>query len=129
MREDVHVGWMRFAWWLVAWLGVALIVYLSLMHNPPQLDVEQGDKLQHIAAYAVLTLWWMQLWLERPRRGALAASILALGVALEFAQGTTDYRTFSIADMGADAIGIALGWLAAPPRLPNLLELAERLVG
>ena len=34
---------------------------------------------------------------------------LALGVALEFMQGWTDYRTFDVADMAADALGVAVG--------------------
>jgi hypothetical protein len=53
---------------------------------------------------------------------------VALGIALEFVQGWTDYRTFEVADMVADALGVAVGWALAPPRLPNFLQLIEKFV-
>lgn len=120
--------YMRQAWWTVGWFGVALCIYLSLMPSPPSFDVTQGDKLQHIAAYGMLMLWFVQLARDRRHRQISAVALLGLGVGLEFAQLASGYREFSLADMGADAIGIALGWLLAPPRLPNLLAFAERLV-
>ncbi len=51
--------------------------------------------------------------------------MVALGIAMEYAQRATGYRTFEVADMIADAFGVAIGWLAAPPRLPNFLVWAE----
>jgi len=32
-----------------------------------------------------------------------------------------------VTDMAAGALGVAAGWVTAPPRLPNYLSLAERL--
>ncbi len=52
--------------------------------------------------------------------------MVALGIALEYAQRATGYRSFEVADMVADALGVAIGWLAAPPRLPNVLSWAEK---
>ena len=111
-------------WIGVGWFGVALLVYLSLTPTPPEIPVEQGDKIGHVAAYAVLMLWWAQLSLTS-KRGLIAFGLLAMGVALEFVQGWTGYRTFEYADMGADLAGILLGWTLAPPRLPNLLALSK----
>jgi VanZ family protein len=51
--------------------------------------------------------------------------MVALGIALEYAQRATGYRSFEVADMAADALGVAVGWLAAP-RLPNFLSWAEK---
>jgi len=113
------------AWVGVGWFGVALLVYLSLTPTPPEIPLEHGDKIGHVAAYAMLMLWWTQLYLT-PKRAFIAAALLALGVALEFVQGWTGYRNFEYADMGADLAGILLGWTLAPPRLPNLLALAKR---
>ncbi len=115
---------LRQGWWAVGWLGVGATIYLSLMHNPPTLGVDDGDKLQHVAAYAVLMLWFAQLTVLRRRRQGLAVALVALGVALEFAQLATGYRDFSWADMAANATGVAMGWVLAPPRLPNLLTLS-----
>lgn len=114
----------RHAWWAVGWLGVAATIYLSLMHFPPTLAIDGGDKLQHVAAYGVLMLWFAQLTVLRRRRQGLAAALVALGIALEFAQLAVGYREFSWADMAADALGVAVGWVLAPPRLPNLLTLS-----
>ena len=116
----------RRAWWAVAWFGIGLLLYLSLMPNPPSLDVAEGDKFQHIAAYATLMLWFAQMLPERGKRLRTAAALVGLGIALEFAQGATGYREFSVADMLANAIGVAVGWLLGPPRLPDLLALATR---
>ena len=126
--QEIRDSRLRRAWWAVGWFGVALCIYLSLMPSPPSLDVTQGDKFQHIAAYGMLMLWFVQLAGDGRRRQITAVALLALGIAIEFAQLASGYRDFSVADMGADAIGIAVGWLLAPPRLPNLLDFAERLV-
>ena len=127
MPYDEVSQFMRRAWWAVGWFGVGLCIYLSLMHNPPTLDVVEGDKLQHIAAYAVLMGWFAQLTSAPRERRLTALALLGLGVAIEFAQLASGYREFSVADMGADAAGIAVGWLLAPPRLPNLLRHAQRV--
>ncbi|MDD5329372.1 MAG: VanZ family protein [Sulfuricella sp.] len=105
---------------------IIAIVYFSLTPTPPEIDVTEGDKLGHLAAYGLAMLWFAQLYTERWPRRWLALGLVALGVALEYAQDATGYRTFDVADMLADAAGVALGWLAAPPRLPNLLALAKR---
>ena len=119
----------RLGWSLIGWFGVALILYLSIMPHPPELDIEQGDKLQHLAAYAVLMGWWAQMGASDRANARIALIMLGLGIAIEFAQAATGYRTFSVADMVADALGIALGWMLAPPRGPNLLRIATTALG
>jgi VanZ family protein len=116
----------RRAWWAIGWLGVGLAVYLSLMRDPPSLHVPQGDKLEHIAAYGMLMVWFAQAPDDRVRLRVVAFALIGLGIALEFAQLATGYREFSGGDMLADAIGVAIGWLLAPPRLPNLLACVQR---
>jgi VanZ family protein len=114
---------LRGAWLGLGWLGVASVVVLSLIPSPPT-AMEHGDKLGHAGSYALLMWWFAQAWLRREARALTAVGLLALGIALEFVQGWTGYRSFSIADMSADGLGIALGWLLAPPRTPNLLQRA-----
>lgn len=101
---------------------MGLILYLSLTPTPPQIGIENGDKLGHLAAYGLVMLWFAQPYTALRQRIWLAIGMVALGVALEYAQRATGYRTFEVADMVADALGVAIGWLAAPPRLPNLLS-------
>ena len=52
-----------------------------------------------------------------------------MGIAIEYLQRATGYRTFEVADMIADAVGVATGWLLAPPRLPHVLQWIEGRVG
>jgi VanZ family protein len=112
---------LRNLWLAVGWLGVGLTIYLSLTPSPPTLDVEQGDKFQHLFGYALLMVWFAQLALEPRRRWVTAGLLVALGVGLECAQGFTTWRTFSVFDMVANTLGVGVGWLLAPPRLPSLL--------
>jgi len=120
---------LRAAWRVVGWFGVALLIWLSLTPSPPTVgDLPHLDKLEHLLAYALLMLWFAQLRLTNPQRAITAAALLALGIALEFAQASGGVREFSIADMIADLAGIALGWFAAPPRGPDLLAVTQKLV-
>ncbi len=114
------------AWRAIAWSGVALLLWLYVTPRPPELDVEQGDKLQHLAAYAVLTFWFVQLAPDRAGRWRSAAALAGFGVVMEFVQLATGYRTFSAADMAANTAGVAVGLALGPPRLPNLPELLAR---
>lgn len=75
--------------------------------------------MQHLLAYGTLMLWFAQVRTDRAERWVTALLLLALGIGLELAQGLTDARSLSILDMAANTAGVALGWLAAPPRLPN----------
>jgi len=115
------------------WLGVGctlvlLVIVLSLAPISVPVPVEEGDKVGHVAAYAALMLWFANLYETLNRRSRLAIGFVALGVALEFVQGWTGYRTFEVADMAADAFGVAVGWALAPPRLPNFLQGIEKFV-
>lgn len=116
---------LRTLWLVVAWLGVAAVVFYSLKPHPPQLGIENGDKVQHFAAYAGLMLWWVQLADALPQRLRTAAGLVLLGVAMEVAQGFTGYREASVLDALANTAGVLAGWLLAPPRLPNFLGIAR----
>jgi len=109
-------------WKAAGWLLVLAIIAFSLAPAPPHLNLEQGDKLGHLAAYGLVTLWFAQPYTGLRQRIWLAIGMVALGIALEYAQHATGYRSFEVADMVADALGVAIGWLAAPPRLPNFLD-------
>lgn len=113
---------------VIGWLLVLLVIYLSLAPISIEVPVEEGDKFGHVIAYAVLMLWFANLYETSNRRSMFAIGFVALGVVLEFVQGWTGYRTFEVADMAADAFGVAAGWALAPPRLPNFLQRIEKFV-
>ncbi len=102
---------MRAALIAAGWLWAAGIVWLSLTPSPPQVELAQGDKLGHFAAYAALMFWFALL--HPARRPQFAIGFIALGIALEFAQGATPYRTFDVFDMAANALGVLAGWGSA----------------
>jgi len=106
---------------------VLLVIYLSLTPTPVTLPIRQGDKFSHAFAYFVLMSWFANLYPGLWLRAGFAAGFIALGVLLEFVQLWTGYRSFEVTDMTVGALGVAAGWVSAPPRLPNYLSLAERL--
>jgi VanZ family protein len=92
------------------WLLAAAIIVASLVPPPAEVDVPHGDKLGHVAAYSLLTFWFCWLYPAWRARIAYAAGWIAMGVALEFAQDATGYRSFELSDMAANSLGVLLGW-------------------
>ena len=88
----------------------AALVWLSLTPRPLEIDLESGDKLGHFAGYCVLMFWFAQLY---ARRLPYAAGFIAMGVALELAQGRLGYRSLELYDMLANTAGVLLGWGSA----------------
>jgi len=74
--------------------------------------MDQGDKLEHFAAYGLLTFLFCQIYAREKTRIVYALAFVAMGIALEFLQGMTPTRTFDVMDMLANTIGVGLGWLA-----------------
>lgn len=71
------------------------------------------DKLDHLSAFAALALLARAGWPAAPR-WVTAAGLLLYGGGIELLQGSPLVnRVASISDMGANAIGIALGLAAA----------------
>jgi len=116
----------RRLWVVLGWSLVLLVVYLSLAPAPIELDIEQGDKFSHVLAYLGLMSWFANLYENFLQRVGFALGFVLLGIGLEFVQGLIGYRSFEVADMGANAVGVALGWFLATPRTSNYLGLAER---
>jgi VanZ family protein len=119
---------LRRIWQVVAVFLVALVVELSLTPHPIELPLEHGDKYEHVLAYAVLMLWWVQVVSGRLSRLGLAAGFVAMAIGLELAQRATGYRSIEVRDKEAGAAGVLLGWALAPPRSPSLIEFARTLL-
>ena len=121
---------MRFRpfWLAIGYAMIAAILWGSLTPHPPQIDIEHGDKIGHMFSYGVLMFWFCQLYAAPRTRLAHAAAFAAMGVAIEFAQRATGYRTFEYLDMLADATGIALGWAIAHLTGGETLRRAERVL-
>lgn len=98
---------------MAGWSIAAAIVWLSLTPSPPQFEVDQDDKLEHLAAYGLLMFWFCILYARRKVQLAYAALWIAMGVGLEFAQRQLGYRMFEVFDMYANTAGVLLGWATA----------------
>jgi VanZ family protein len=117
----------RRIWLLLGWGMIVSVVVLSLV--PVDADLGEGrDKLAHFAAYGSMAFWFAMLWGGRIRQLGIAVAFAAMGVGIEFLQGLTDYRSFEVADMVANATGAALGWGLAQTPLKDALVWAERLL-
>ena len=117
----------RRIWLLLGWGMVAAVAVLSLI--PVDVDLgENRDKLAHFVAYGSMAFWFAMLFQGRARQVAIAIAFAAMGVAIEFLQGMTDYRSFEVADMIANSIGAALGWGLAQTPLGNVLGWTEKLL-
>ena len=106
-------------WVAAGFVLVAFVVYLSVMHDPPQIPGDRENWLGHGMAYGSMMAWFARLAPAAPARRRFALAFCAMGVALEFVQATTGYRTYDEHDMVANACGVMLGWLASPPRVPD----------
>ncbi|HVF34051.1 MAG TPA: hypothetical protein VND91_01875 [Candidatus Saccharimonadia bacterium] len=126
MRDLVH----RRAWLAVGRLGISLAIVLSLVPLPAApIEIEQGDKLGHFAAYFALTLWYAQL-VATPRELAWRALAFALmGLALEGLQSLTGWRhgndpLDALANVAGTAGGFVIG---LTPARGLLVALEQRL--
>ena len=116
---------MRAAALALGWLYATAIVWLSLTPSPPDPGFNYGDKLGHLLAYGGLMFWFCFLYREPKLKIAYGLLWIAMGIALEFAQGATGYRSFELADMAANALGVLAG-AAGALSLPRAAAAAEK---
>jgi VanZ family protein len=117
--------------WLGIWiLGWALAISLSLLKPPPiGLDLPDSDKLGHLLAYFTLSAWAVMLFATRRAWVLAALALIALGVGLEFAQGTlTSYRLQDPKDAIANTLGVLLGLGVAMTRMQGWLQALDRRI-
>ena len=119
---------LRHLWLALGWMLVLLVIYLSLTPAPVELRLEQGDKLSHVLSYFVLMSWFANLHDTRNPRSGFALGFLLLEIVLEFAQRWTGFRSFEVSDMAAGIFGVLIAYILAPPRTPNYLVFAERIL-
>ncbi|MFN3303806.1 MAG: VanZ family protein [Roseateles sp.] len=95
---------------------LVVITWLALSPKPPEAMNTGWDKANHLLAFGCLAFaaTWA-IW-PRPRLwGWLVLALLAYGVGIELAQSLLPPRSADWRDVLADALGIAVGLLAAWP--------------
>ena len=109
IETEQRKGLLRFVWLLVV-LAVVVGSLLPADSLPMQMldRLRVGDKIQHFGAYA--TLAFLPAVHERWKFVvAVALAAVAMGVGLEFGQLYSPGRSFEVADMIADAMGVCFG--------------------
>ncbi|MCX7564554.1 VanZ family protein [Xanthomonadaceae bacterium XH05] len=128
MRE---LRWSRF--WFGMWMFAILAVIVLSLIPPPPMPMETPrhfDKLLHVSAYFVLAFGAVQVF-ERPRVLVLVAcGLVALGMALEWAQATfvPHLRMLDLRDALANAVGVLLGMATAATSLAGVVAWLERRI-
>jgi VanZ family protein len=89
-------------------LLVAAITTLAPGYSPP--SQYNADKFIHAGFYCLLTLFWLYAIGNGSlaKRLAIAAAVFAYGALLELLQHYIDGRMGSIADVGANGLGILM---------------------
>lgn len=121
-------GFRRPGLWLGAWIAMqcaTLVVCLLPMPAvaPP---VQHFDKLEHLLGYALLAGYAAMLF-ATPRALAFAALVLlTLGGLIEVLQSLTAWRSADAGDVGANAVGVALGLCVSVTPMRGLLRWLDR---
>ena len=94
---------------LLFWSACVAVLALSLSpteHLPEQL-FSIWDKAQHALAFAGLMV--LGSWAYPLRRLQAALGLLIFGLGIELVQAATGWRFGEVADLLADAVGVAVG--------------------
>lgn len=101
-------------------------VAVALLPAPPGMgSIAFGDKIAHAGAFALLMLWYAQIYSGCRDRARCAWGLAALGFAIELLQSLVPYRSAEGWDLIADCAGVGLGLLLAQTRLGGLLSRFE----
>lgn len=100
--------------WLAASAALILLVIWGSLQTDVDLPTPGGfDKFEHLGTYLILALWFTGLY-PRNRYGAVAAALLALGLAMETGQYLMAAgRIADPWDMAANTLGVGLGLVVA----------------
>ena len=120
---------LRYPWlWLaLGWLLVLGVCVGSLLPAPVlrTMSLSVGDKLLHAGSYFLLMVWFAGLY-PRGRHLWIALILLALGIALDIAQGRTRTRSFDLEDIAANGAGILFGLVLSVSLLAGWCGRLER---
>ena len=115
------------------WLATGIVILgivltLALIRMPALLPFAGGDKVQHLGAFAFLTVWFAGVF-ERHHAVRIAIALLAYGILIELLQSLTTYRAAEVLDVVADACGVALGMGLAAAGLRTWCARVEAVLG
>ncbi|MBA3035963.1 MAG: hypothetical protein FP814_05655 [Desulfobacterium sp.] len=106
MGNKIRVGLISVVW--ISSIGV--VIYYSLVPRVEfPVDFWQADKLYHFISYSWLSALPMVAYSDRKISLTASLSMILLGVLLEILQMFVPGRTFSVADIMMNTLGVVLG--------------------
>ena len=96
------------------WIAMSLVLLAAVLFASLQPDFGPAvpanfDKVEHLAAYVLLAVWFTGL-VARGRYWAVGAGLMALGLLIEVLQGLMSLgRSAEVSDMLANALGVVVG--------------------
>ncbi|MBD3639962.1 MAG: VanZ family protein [Marinobacter sp.] len=111
----------RTLWRVALAVSIVAIMVLATMDTRYPMPSTPSDKVNHLIAFLELTILTRLAWPELRAFWYVPALVL-FGLGIELVQATLPYRDFSLKDLLADGIGIAIGLLPWPglPRAGKL---------
>jgi VanZ family protein len=110
MRRLLFSAGARQLWAVAAGVLTLVILGLALTPRTELLPSSGWDKLDHLAAFAVLAVCGQLAWRGLPRLHLkLAAGLLVFGLLIEAGQSLVPGRSADWLDVVADGAGMALG--------------------
>lgn len=102
-------------------LGIGLV--LALAPGPGSLP-SLNDKVVHIAGFMAFMVWFGGIFSSRTMP-LIALALAGYGLLIEVLQAFTPTRQAEGLDLGADVLGILLGWLASSAGLSRWCATLE----
>ncbi len=116
----------RRLWLALGFLGIGLMLVLSLAPNVGGPSFSGADKLEHTFGYIAMTSWFAAVF-ERRGYWLLALLLLLLGIGVELAQAWMSIgRMGDWRDVVANAIGIGIALLIASLRRESWMAWVEK---
>ncbi len=106
MENKFRAGFISVIWII----SISMVVYCSLVPRVElPVDFWQADKLYHFISYGWLSVLPMIGYSGRKFALTSSFTMILLGVLIEMAQWYVPGRTFSVADIIANTLGVFLG--------------------
>jgi VanZ family protein len=100
-------------WLVIGWALVIAAILVSLLPGSSLPVTHISDKVEHVACYAVLSIWFAGIY-PRTRYAAIAVALLTMGIGVEWAQGAMRAgRESDFLDVVANVTGIFAGLILA----------------
>jgi VanZ family protein len=122
-------GFRYYRYWILVGAGLVIaVLLLSLL--PLSVDLSEGkDKLSHFLAYGSMMFWFGMLYPAWRRQVQIGLALALMGVGVEYLQRLTGYRSFEVADMIANAVGVLIGWALVQTPLRKILSWVDARLG